>query len=141
MGDSMGILDDIMGSLGGGVGGDVKGGNPLMNIVMQMLSSPDSGGLHGLMKVFMESGLKDQFASWVGTGSNMPVSADQISSIFGDKLGPIAKQLGISEQEAAGGLADMMPKIIDKLTPDGQIPEAGTLIPDGLMPEDDQPAK
>jgi uncharacterized protein YidB (DUF937 family) len=118
----MGIFDEIMNTLGGGMGSGAGGGNPLLNIILQMLSGPNSGGLQGLGKVFADRGLKDQFDSWISTGGNLPVSADQMGSVFGDKLGDIAKQLGVSEKEAAGGLADIMPQVIDQLTPDGQIP-------------------
>lgn len=123
----MGIIDELMGTLGGGAGGATEGSNQLLNIVMQMLSNPDSGGLQGLLKKFTDSGMKDQFDSWVSTGGNMPVSGDQLGSVFGDQLGQIANQLGLSEKEAAGGLADIMPQIIDKLTPNGQIPESDQL--------------
>jgi uncharacterized protein YidB (DUF937 family) len=63
-------------------------------------------------------------SSWVGTGQNMPITADQLSSILGsDKMGAIASQLGMSQGEASGQLADLLPQVIDKLTPDGQMPQ------------------
>jgi len=120
----MGILDELLNTFGGALGGNTGGGNSLLNIIMQMLGGPNSGGLQGLEKVFRDSGLKDQFDSWVSTGGNLPVSGDQMGSIFGDKLGDIARQLGVSEKEAADGLAGMFPQVVDKLTPDGQIPSS-----------------
>jgi uncharacterized protein YidB (DUF937 family) len=126
----MGILDDLLGAFGGGSGSPAGGGNPLLNIVMQMLTNPNSGGLDGLLKQFTQSGLKDQFDSWVSTGQNMPVSPDQMGNVFGNQLGDIAKQLGLSEKEAAGGLAEIFPQVIDKLTPGGQIPDSDQLSKD-----------
>lgn len=123
----MGLLDMVTGVLKGG-GGE----NPMMNIIMQLVSNPNSGGLQGLVKSFQGSGLGEQAASWVSSGANLPVSADQIMGAFGgDQLKQMAGQLGVSEHEAAGGLADMLPKVIDQLTPNGEIPE-GDLLTQGL---------
>lgn len=125
----MGLFDMVTGAL---KSGDTEGGNPLANIVMQMVSDPNSDGLQGLVKSFQDSGLGEQVASWVSTGSNLPISADQVKKAFeGVQLGQIARQLGVSENEAACELADMLPNVIDKLTPNGQIPE-GDLLAQGL---------
>jgi len=126
----MGLLDMLKGVMRRGDKGG--GGDLLINIAMQLVSNPNSGGLQGLVKLFQDRGLGEQAASWVSTGSNLPISADQIKKVFGGgQLGQIASQLGVSENEAAGGLADMMPKVIDKLTPNGQIPK-GDLLAEGL---------
>lgn len=124
----MGLLDTISGALGGNTAGE----NPRMNIVTQMISNKESGGLQGLLKTLQDSGLGDQVASWVGSGPNQPVSADQIKAALGNgQLGQIAAQTGMSEHEVAGGLAEMLPQVIDKLTPNGQVPE-GDLLSQGL---------
>ena len=103
-----------------------------MNIAMQMLSNQQTGGLQGLVKQFQSSGLGEQVASWISTGTNLPVSGDQIKKAFsGGQLGQIASQLGVSENDAAGGLANILPGLIDKLTPNGKIPE-GDLMAQGL---------
>ncbi|MCP4396048.1 MAG: DUF937 domain-containing protein [bacterium] len=125
----MGLLDMVTGLL---KQGDTKGENPLMNIVAQMISNPDSNGLQGLIKSFQENGLGEHIASWVSTGENVSISDEHIKNVFGDdQLGQISSQLGVSENEAAGGLAEMLPKVIDQLTPDGQMPE-GDLLAQGL---------
>lgn len=126
----MGLLDMVTGALGGA--GGQAGGNPLMNIVMQMVSNPQSGGLSGLLQKLQDGGLGEQAASWVSTGQNLPVSGDQLKNILGGgQLGQIASQLGMSEDDAAGGLAGMLPQVIDKLTPDGQVPN-NDLLAQGL---------
>jgi len=126
----MGLLDAVVGMA---TGGNTGGGSPLMNIAMQLLSNSQNGGLQGLVQQFQKSGLGEQVASWVGTGSNLPISGDQIAKAFsgGGQLGQIASKLGISENDAAGGLAGMLPGLIDKLTPDGKVPE-GDIMAQGL---------
>ena len=127
----MGLLDMVTGALGGAAG---KGGNnQLMDVVTQMLSNNgQQGGLAGLAKMFQDKGMGDQIASWIGTGQNQSISADQIKNVLGSgQLGQIASQLGMDEQKAAGGLADLLPQVVDKLTPGGQIPQ-GDLMEQGL---------
>ena len=64
----------------------------------------------------------------MGTGANIPVSSDQITNTLGiDKIQEIAGKLGISDSQVSGGLASLLPHIIDKLTPDGKVPEGGVL--------------
>ena len=127
----MGLLNVVAGALMGGAAG---GGNPLLGIVMKMMSNQggSGGGLAGLVQSFQSNGLGEQVASWISTGANLPVSGDQIKKAFsGGQLGQIAGQAGVSENEAASGLADMLPNVIDKLTPDGKLPE-GDLLAKGL---------
>lgn len=127
----MGLLDRVTGALGG-VGGN-GGDNPLLNSVVKMLTdSAQGGGLAGIAKAFQDKGLGDQMASWIGSGQNLPVSAEQIkSALGGGQLGQIASQLGMDEQQAAGGLADILPQVVDKFTPGGQMPQ-GDLMAQGL---------
>ncbi len=127
----MGLLDAVVGAMGGAAGGNTGGGNALMSIAMGLISNPNGGGLQGLVKSFQEGGLGSQIASWISTGANLPISGDQIKSVLGGKLGPIASQLGLSEGDAAGSLANLLPGIVDKLTPNGQIPE-GDLMAQGM---------
>lgn len=126
----MGLLDSVVGALAGGQSG---GSNPLMNIVMQMLSNPQSGGLGGLVQSFQQGGLGDIVNSWVSTGQNLPISAEQIQAVLGGgKLQDIAAQLGVSTDQASGSLADLLPQVVDKLTPNGQIPEGGDMLAQGM---------
>jgi uncharacterized protein YidB (DUF937 family) len=91
--------------------GDEAGAkNPLMEATMQMLANPKTFGLQELANSFQDSGLGQQISSWVGTGSNLPISADQIKKVFNSaQLRQIASKLGLTENEAAGGLADNCP--------------------------------
>lgn len=133
----MGLLDSAMGALGGalgGAGGNGGGSNAMLDLVMQLLSnSGGSGGLSGLVQAFQDKGLGELIASWIGTGQNLPVSADQIKAVLGGgQLGQIADQLGMNESQAAGGLADLLPQVIDSLTPNGQMPQGDDLMAQGL---------
>lgn len=119
----MGLFDDVAGNI---LGGGAQ--NKLAELALNLVSDNASGGLSGLAKIFAEKGLGDVVASWVSTGENQPVSGDQISQALGsEKIGEIAQQLGIGQQDAANGLAGLLPEIIDKLTPDGQVPDADVL--------------
>lgn len=123
----MGLLDSVVGMLGGGQQGG--GGNAaLMNIVVGMLANngQHGGGVGDLIGKFQQSGLGDVVNSWIGTGQNMPVSGGQLQDVLGsDMLGNIAKQLGVSNGEAAGQLSQMLPQVLDKLTPHGNVPQGG----------------
>jgi uncharacterized protein YidB (DUF937 family) len=126
----MGLLDSVVGALAGGQSG---GESPLLNIVMQLINNPQTGGLGGLVQSFQQGGLGNIVNSWVSTGQNLPISAEQIQSVLGGgKLQEIAAQLGVSTEQASGGLADLLPQVVDKLTPNGQVPEGGDLLAQGL---------
>lgn len=126
----MGLLDSVVGALAGGQSG---GDNPLLNIVMQLINNPQTGGLGGLVQSFQQGGLGSIVNSWVSTGQNLPISAEQIQEILGGgQLQNIASQLGVSTEQASGSLADLLPQVVDKLTPNGQLPEGGDLLAHGL---------
>lgn len=96
----------------------------VMKLAGQLLEQ--SGGLQGLIGKLQSGGLSSVVSSWVGTGANQAVSGEQLQqALGGDLLGQLAQQFGGNTQAAAGGLADMLPGLIDKLTPDGQVPADG----------------
>lgn len=114
----MGLFDGIAGAVVGNMLGGDKGG--LASIAMDMLNQ--NGGLGGILEMFQQNGLADQAASWVGSGENLPLSADQLTSVLGDGvLADLASKAGIAPDALSGQLADNLPSIIDKLTPDGEV--------------------
>lgn len=126
----MGLLDQLVGAVASGQSG---GNNALLETVMKMLNDPQNGGLQGLIQSFQQGGLGDIVNSWVSQGQNLPISAEQIQAVLGGgKLQDIASQLGVSTEQASGGLADLLPQLVDKLTPNGQIPEGGDMLTQGL---------
>src|SRR5262249_55151948 len=92
-----------------------------------------SGGLGGLLQQLQSSGLGAQADSWVGTGANMAVSGDEFHQALGPQLGNIASQLGMSQGQASSAMAQILPELINQLTPNGRIPDnSSDLISQGL---------
>jgi uncharacterized protein YidB (DUF937 family) len=126
----MSLVDQALGALGGGQSGD---NGALLQTVMQLVNNPQNGGLEGLIQSFQQGGLGEIVNSWVSTGQNLTVSAEQIQSVLGgSSLAGLAAQLGVSPEQASGSLADMLPQLIDQLTPNGQMPQGGDLLTQGL---------
>jgi uncharacterized protein YidB (DUF937 family) len=115
----MGLLDQVIGALGQQSGG--SGQNQMLNLVMPLINS-QPGGLQGLIERFMQAGLGQQAQSWVSTGQNLPISPEQLLKVLsGSQLQQLTQRAGLSDADAAGGLADLLPKVVDQLTPDGAI--------------------
>jgi uncharacterized protein YidB (DUF937 family) len=124
----MSLLDTLLGLV---TGKPADGQASTLQTALSGLLS-QSGGLEGLMGKFSQSGLGDIFSSWVGMGENKAVSADQVHSALGsEQISALASQLGIDPAKASGFLATYLPKIIDKLTPSGQV-EGGADASEGL---------
>jgi len=107
----MGLFDSLAGALGGaGIEGALE----------------SVGGLNGLVGKFQQGGLQDVVQSWISTGGNLPINADQIQSVLGSGvIGDLAGKLGLDPAQAADQLAGMLPDLVDKLTPNGALPEGG----------------
>lgn len=138
MGFLDGVLKQAMGGQGGagGLGGILAAvsKNPqILTALAGLLSTRDtsiggSGGLAGLVGAFQKKGLGDLVAGWVSTGPNPPVSAAQVTDVLGqDTVGQFAKKAGVPVSEAGSLLAGLLPAAIDKLTPDGKVPETNAL--------------
>jgi len=122
----MGFLDEITKAGSQLLGGGSPGG--LMEQVLGLINNPETGGLTGLIDTFKNKGLGEVVSSWVSTGENQPISGDQIASAFGnDTIEEIARKLGISGTDASNALSELLPQVIDKLTPEGAVPEGGLL--------------
>ena len=114
----MGLLDTILAAVTGKP--DSADANPLGAALNSLLAQ--NGGIQGLMAKFSQGGLGDVFSSWVGMGDNKSVSPDQISKLLGsEQVNSLASSLGVDPSHASGFLADYLPKIVDKLTPAGQV--------------------
>ncbi|HKA32098.1 MAG TPA: YidB family protein [Candidatus Binatia bacterium] len=123
----MGLLDQFTKALGDKVSGG-EGQNPLVETIFGMVNNPETGGLTGMVENFKSKGLGGVVASWISTGQNQPISSEQIQRVLGgDRIEWIAEKIGASKEDVAGGLASLLPEIVDKLTPDGKIPEGGLL--------------
>lgn len=121
----MGLFDSIAGAVLGKVGGEQGG---MAQVAMEMFNQ--NGGLNGILDKFKEGGLGEAAASWVGKGENMSISADQISSVLGNgAVAEMAAKFGINPETLSAQIAEHLPTLIDKLTPDGEVPaESGNLL-------------
>ena len=118
-----------LGTLGGlgGLIGMVASNPQLLQAITGMLGNDGSqGGLGGLMAKFQNAGMGDVANSWVSNGQNEPISGDQLTHVLGeDAMSGFAEKLGMSQGDAAGQLSNILPGLIDKLTPNGNAPASG----------------
>ncbi len=136
----MGLLDSVLGAVMGGGQQQAAGGGGLASIIGMVASNPQMlqvvtgmlsndgahGGLGGLVGKFQQAGMGDAVNSWIGNGQNQAISGDQLSQVLGSgAMGDIAAKLGMSHGDAAGSLAQMLPGLINHLTPNGEAPAGG----------------
>lgn len=127
----MGILDQVTQAFSGATSGSGGGQSALLQAALQLLSqnrSDGATGLASLVEAFHTRGLGEIMSSWIGTGQNLPISAEQIQTVLGsERLQQLAVKAGLSPEVASTQLANLLPSLVDKLTPHGQIPEGGLL--------------
>jgi uncharacterized protein YidB (DUF937 family) len=122
----MGLLDNLENQAMGKVLGGSS--NPLFTGLLQMIQN-QPGGLQGLVQSFHDKGLGGVASSWVGTGPNAPVTSDQIHQVLGsDQVKALAAKAGISPDIAGSAIAQLLPSIVDKLTPNGQVPAHNSVM-------------
>ena len=117
----MSLLDQLSRALGGALGsGDSAS---LVGQVLDAFGQGGQDGLSGLVRAFQENGLGHIMDSWVSTGSNLPVSHDQITQVIGPAvIQQIARATGTSPEALSSRLTEILPTLVDKLTPDGTLP-------------------
>jgi uncharacterized protein YidB (DUF937 family) len=131
----MSLLDQLVGqvlgqpqtttgtSSGGGLGG----------VLMQLLGGQGTapgqgGGLSGLIDQFRTAGLGHVADSWVGSGTNQPVSPQQLQTVFGDEqVQNLSRQSGMAPQDFLSQLSQHLPRVVDGMTPGGRLPDEGTV--------------
>lgn len=129
----MSLFDQILGATGGRSDQQGEGSSSPLGAILQLINNPQTGGLSGIIESFEAGGLGGVVRSWVSTGQNLPVSADQIQSALGsEQIRDLANQLGVDPEQASTRLAEYLPQVIDKLTPDGRLPEGGDLLAQGM---------
>ncbi len=114
---SGGLGDVLSQVLGGGAGqGQGQGAGGL-------------GGLGALLDQLQRAGFGAEADSWVGTGQNRALPPDAMDRVFGrDGIAEIARRAGVSEQDASRGLAALMPEVVDRVTPEGRVPDDTRLL-------------
>jgi len=126
----MGLLEEITGAVlrsGSSTSGDQT--SALVRSVLESLGGDDQdAGIDGLSRRFQQGGLADVFSSWVGTGSNQSIGPDILSQILkGHPVAQAPQRAGLGGAAGAAILAQLLPVLIDKLTPNGQVPERSQL--------------
>lgn len=104
-----------------------------MQLIQALLQS--QGGIEGIIKRFQESGLEGILKSWISTDEeNQPISANQVVEVVGqENMSQAAEKVGVSEFDASNLLAEYLPKMVDMLTPNGQLPDLNNLNVNDLM--------
>ena len=134
----MSLLTQVLGGVLGGAGGGSS--SPLQNVLTGMLAGGgqqggmggglggQGGGLGDLVASFQRAGLGHIADSWVGTGPNHPVSPDQLRNVLGqDRVQDMANQAGMDQSSLLSQLAQHLPKAVDGMTPNGRLPDEGTV--------------
>ena len=130
-GGSGGGLGDLLGGIlgggarGGSLGTGGLGGNPMLRMLLPLVASMlMNGGLQRILGRLQQSGKGEKGQSWVSAGPNEPVDGAEIREALDDQeLARIAKQLGVSEDEAAEAVAQVLPDVVDQATPAGELPD------------------
>jgi uncharacterized protein YidB (DUF937 family) len=122
----MGLLDNLENEALVNILG--RSSNPLASGLLQMIQN-QPGGLQGLVQSFQEKGMGGLVSSWEGSGANSPITADQIHQVLGsDQVKVLAAKAGISPDDAGSAIAQLLPGMVDKLTPNGSVPEHSNVL-------------
>jgi uncharacterized protein YidB (DUF937 family) len=161
MEEAMGLLDEVLGGVlgqqqrGSGAGGGTsplmiallgllatqafsgKGGGPLGNLGGLLGGAPGgsggAGGLGGLLERFQQNGFGDVINSWIGTGQNQEISPDELHQALGaDTVSRLSQQTGLPANDLLAQLSQLLPGVVDKLTPNGELPSEHEMRSDRL---------
>lgn len=114
-----GILNSLMGGAAGAAGG--AGAGAMGGVLQQIVAS--QGGIGGIVQKFQQGGMGEHVQSWVGNGSNLPVSGDQVGQVFGSQqVQSWAQSAGVPVASFLPMLAQILPHAVDQATPGGQTP-------------------
>jgi len=123
----MGLFDEVLSMAGSAMGQQSENAGALTAIT-GYINSPQVGGIAGLQKMFQQGGLGEVFSSWVSSGQNLPVSASELQNVLhSGALQEAAQKAGLDPNQLTGMMSSLLPHLVDKLTPNGQIPDAGAL--------------
>ena len=128
-------VDDLLGGLlgkqggSGGLGGMLGGSGGGQSALIAALAPAlmgllANGGLSKILQGFQAKGFSSQADSWVSTGQNQPISGADVQQVVDrGELAQVAQQAGISEEQAADVLAEAIPAAVDRVTPEGNVPD------------------
>jgi len=120
----MGLLDNLEQMAASRAGG----ANPEAAAILAMIQN-HPGGINGLVQAFHSNGLGGLVNSWISTGQNQSISPDQVQQVLGSsQVQGVAQRLGVSPEQASASLSQLLPTVIDKLSPNGQLPDHSNLL-------------
>jgi len=123
----MGLMDEVL-AMAGSSGAQQGQHATALTAIMAYINSPQVGGIAGLQNMFQQGGLGSIVSSWIGTGQNLPVSASQLQNVLhGGALQQAAQQAGMDPSQLTGMMSSLLPHLVDKLSPNGQVPDASAL--------------
>ncbi|MCC6847484.1 MAG: DUF937 domain-containing protein [Deltaproteobacteria bacterium] len=124
----MGLFDEFAKQVAKAAQAFAENTNPeLASGILEMLQQ--RGGLDGLVRRFQEHGLGDVIGSWVSAGPNRPITPDDLARILDpEQLAELSRRAGIAVSRLPEALAGLMPTIVDRLTPDGEMPDPYRLL-------------
>ena len=121
----MGLLDNLgLGDVLKGALGQVEAA-ALPTLVNTVLAKTQYHDLNGLVAALQKGGLNAQVQSWLGPGANLPITEDQLKAVLGNtQLQDFARQLGLPVDQTLKVLAQYLPEIVDKASPNGTLKPA-----------------
>ncbi len=124
----MGLFDEVVAMTGLGGSAQAQQHSSALSAIMEYINSPQVGGISGLQQMFQQKGLGGVISSWIGTGQNLPVSADQLQNVLhSGALEQVAAKAGIDPSQLTSMMSTLLPNVVDKLTPNGEVPDSGVL--------------
>jgi uncharacterized protein YidB (DUF937 family) len=123
----MGLMDEVL-AMAGSSGAQQGQHASALTAIMTYINSPQVGGIAGLQNMFQQGGLGSIVSSWIGNGQNLPVSASQLQNVLhGGALQQAAQQAGMDPSQLTVMMSSLLPHLVDKLSPNGQVPDASAL--------------
>jgi uncharacterized protein YidB (DUF937 family) len=123
----MGLMDEVL-AMAESTGAQQGQHATALTAIMSYINSPQVGGIAGLQSMFQQGGLGNIVSSWIGSGQNLPVSASQLQNVLhGGALQQAAQQAGMDPSQLTGMMSSLLPHLVDKLSPNGQVPDASAL--------------
>ncbi len=123
----MGLMDEVL-AMAGSSGAQQGQHASALTAIMAYINSPQVGGIAGLQNMFQQGGLGSIVSSWIGNGQNLPVSTGQLQNVLhGGALQQAAQKAGMDPSQLTGMMSSLLPHLVDKLSPNGQVPDASAL--------------
>lgn len=126
-------MSEFLSRLGGAALNDLKG-SPLDKVLNQLMGGQQgASGLEVLLEKLRDGGLRDRVESWISTGANRPVAPQELERAIGDEeTDRLASGAGVERQGLLALLSQVLPRVIDGLTPQGHLPKQGEMPEGGL---------